>query len=94
MRHDFKPCNPRITCVDGFSLSVQGSEYTYCSPREDSGPYWEVEVGFPSADPGLEIMRYCENRENPTETVYGYVPVDVVDRIIAAHGGIKGGKMP
>ena len=34
-------------------------------------------------------MRYCEDPETPTETVYGYVPIELVETLIAAHGGMK-----
>lgn len=27
-----------ITCADGFTLSVQGSKYHYCTPRVDDPP--------------------------------------------------------
>jgi hypothetical protein len=42
-----KILNQRITCEDGFSVSVQANEGAYCYPRNDSGPYMEVELGFP-----------------------------------------------
>lgn len=77
----------RITCLDGFSLSVQASHYHYCSPRSNEGPWSKVEVGFPSAKPRF-IMEYAENPDNPTETVYGYVPVELVNKLIESHGGI------
>lgn len=77
----------RITCNDGFEMSVQASEYTYCTPRTSVGPWHQVEVGFPS-DREESLMPYAEDTDRPTETVYGYVPVDVVDAIIESHGGI------
>ena len=36
-------------------------------------------------------MEYAEDADNPTGTVYGWVPVEVVDAVIAAHGGINAG---
>lgn len=78
--------SPRIGCRDGFSLSVQASSSTYCSPRRNQGPWFEVEVGFPSATPEL-IMQYCEDKSRPTDTVYGYVPIELVEQLIAMHGG-------
>jgi hypothetical protein len=80
---------PRITCADGFSVSVQAHAGAYCSPRDGYGPEWlTVELGFPNAEPNAEIMSYAEDASDPTETVYGYVPVTAVDRLIAEHGGI------
>lgn len=78
---------PRVVCADGFSLSVQASGGHYCSPREDRGPWWRVEVGYPS-ERVEALMPYAEDPAEPTETVYGYVPVEIVDAVIAAHGGI------
>ena len=82
------PMVPRIKCKDGFSLPVQCSSGSYCKPREDhSDFYWEVEVGYPSAEPE-NIMSYAEEPYKPTQTVYGYVPIDLVEELIEIHGGI------
>jgi hypothetical protein len=80
------PLAKRIVCRDGFSLSVQATHGAYCAPRQNIGPWYEVEVGFPSAEPEL-IMEYAEQKEVPTETVYGYVPIELVEELIALHGG-------
>jgi hypothetical protein len=82
------PLAGRITCNDDFSLSVQASKGAYCSPRKNIGPWYEVEVGFPSAVPEL-ILQHAENPEDPTETVYGYVPIELVEQLIELHGGMK-----
>jgi hypothetical protein len=79
--------NPRITCADGFNLSVQARHTAYCEPRDDRGPWVRVEVGFPSAEPEF-IMDHCEDPENPTGTVYGYVPIELVEKLIDYHGGM------
>lgn len=81
------PLTPRIKCADGFSMSVQATEGTYCTPRENQGPWEEVEVGFPSAEPDF-IMQFAEQPEKPTETVYGYVPVELVEKLVDHHGGL------
>jgi hypothetical protein len=81
---------PRIKCVDGFTMSVQCHSGSYCSPRRnDSNYYSQVEVGFPSEAPRL-FMRYAEDYDNPTDTVYGYVPIEIVAAEINSHGGIVG----
>lgn len=82
------PLAKRIECMDGFSLSVQATHGAYCSPRTNIGPWYQVEVGFPTDTP-VEIMEYAEDSENPTRTVYGYVPIDLVETLIANHGGMK-----
>lgn len=79
---------PRITCADGFSLSVQVHSGAYCRPRDGIGPDWvSAEIGFPSATPSPEVMAYAEYSEDPTDTVYGYVPIELIDSLIDAHGG-------
>ncbi len=87
-------------CADGFSVSVQAHEYNYCTPRNSTGPWSSVECGFPNAkdpiletyaeDPGAEI---CEDTGH-VQTVYAYVPSEVVMQIIESHGGIVGGELP
>lgn len=84
------PVSKRIQCVDGFSLSVQASMCAYCSPRSNIGPWYEVEVGFPSAEPEL-IMQHAEEPSIPTETVYPYTPIELVEQLIELHGGIVKG---
>lgn len=77
---------PRVFCPDGLSVSVQASEYAYSSPRDREGPWSSVELGFPSEAPGAAIMQYAEQPDQPTETVYGYVPIAIVEEWLAAHG--------
>ena len=83
----------RILCADGFNMSVQASETNYCEPPNDRGPYKEVEIGFPSEREDL-LMKYIEDREDPTGTVYGWVPNTVVTLVVAKHGGIVEGELP
>jgi len=78
---------PKIICADGFTVSVQASLTHYCSPRDNYGPYSEVELGFPSQEEP-DIMDWAEDPDAPTGTVYGYVPVTVVAAVIDKHGGI------
>ena len=79
----------RIVCKDGTSLSVQASFGHYCTPRNDEGPWTAVEVGFPSACPPESWAEYAEDWNNPLDTVYGYVPVQMVQHFISLHGGEK-----
>ena len=91
---DLAKLNKTILCADGFSMSVQASETAYCTPRKTGAArYYEVEVGFPSSREDL-LMQYAEDRGNPTETVYGYVPTNIVSLVIAKHGGIVEGQLP
>ena len=77
---------PRIQCNDGFNLSVQARAFCYCEPRNDEGPWTEVEVGFPSEREEM-IMEWAEDSSRPTDTVYGWVPIEVINEVIAKHGG-------
>lgn len=82
-----------VKCADGFSMSVQASKGSYCSPRDDSGPYDSVEVGFPSSY-DYYLHEYAEDPGKPTDTVYGWVPADTVMMCIDAHGGMVSGELP
>lgn len=81
---------PQIYCKDGFYMSVQGSDGHYCSPRKVSDYYLSMEIGFPSATE-TDLLEYAEDAEDentPTDTVYGYVPVEIIQSVIDKHGGI------
>ena len=89
----FKKQCQTVVCADGFTMSVQASERNYSTPRDDVGPYTEVEVGFPSSF-DVYLHKYAENPDKPTDTVYGWVPADTVMMCIDAHGGMVGGELP
>ena len=80
---------PRLYCNDGYSISVQASAFHYCSPRLNGlQDYKSVELGYPSTEDEL-INEYAEDDLDYTNTVYGYVPIEVVEKLIEKHGGIK-----
>lgn len=75
----------RLYCKDGFNLSIQSSDFHECVDGIS------VEIGFPSD--GEELLKqYAENKSNLTNTVYGYVPYDVVNKVIESHKGIDWSK--
>lgn len=77
-----------IRCADGFTVSLQASQYHYCSPRQDDcEDYYSIEIGFPS-EAEESWLEYAENGEEPTDTVYGYVSVDLVLEVLNKHGGV------
>jgi hypothetical protein len=81
----------RLVCHDGFSVSVQASRCHYSTPRENNEPrYFAFELGFPSEDMGVLINDYAEDKDEPLNTVYAYVPGELVQAVIDLHGGIKG----
>ena len=79
---------PRIYCKDGFSLSVQAGNAHYSLPREnlESGEYKAFEIGYLSEEEEL-LKPFAEEHKNYTQQVYGFVPIDVVEKIIKKHGG-------
>ena len=86
--------NKTVVCADGFRMSVQAHDGAYCEPSLDAQrKYTLVEIGFPSGEEPL-IMPWADESERPTETVYGYVPVDVVTTVIVKHGGMREGEVP
>lgn len=75
-----------LTCADGFTLSVIAGGGAYSTPRNGMS-YLAVEVGYPSQrpEPWDEWRDYSENEDGTS--VYGYVPVEMVRKLIASHGG-------
>lgn len=88
-----RPAGERITCKDGFTISVQASRINYSEPRNDTGPYTCCEVGMPSHY-DIFLQEYAEDPSNPTGTVYGYVPSDTIMMCIESHGGMVSGDLP
>ena len=86
--------NELVVCADGFTMSVQAHAGAYCLPKMTGAPvYREVEVGFPSIEEPM-LMEWADEAHRPTDTVYGYVPVQVVTTVIAKHGGMVSGQVP
>lgn len=84
-----QPISPAV-CKDGFTVSIQASEYSYCSPRvTDDVTYSSFELGFPSMDVP-ELAEWKDGDGDDKGTVYGYVPVDVVVKLLEKHGGLVG----
>lgn len=85
--------NPYVICNDDFEFSCQASYTHYSDPKGLANEYSKVEIGFPSLNDTL-IAKYREDYgwedecglSNP---VYPYVPVKVVNELIAFHGGIN-----
>ena len=81
----------RAVMADGFSVSIQADAAKYCYPRINTGPWSEVELGY-SSEPDALLDEYAEpNGDGGTTGIYGYVPVEVIDQLIAKHGGIVNG---
>jgi hypothetical protein len=78
-------------CKDGFCVSIQASEFSYCQPRITADvDYRQFELGFPNmAVPELAEWKDGSDVDD-TQTVYGYVPVAVIVALVEKHGGIVG----
>ena len=77
----------RLICKDGFNISICASVFHYCEPcKNKAWPYKSVQLNFPSELDDL-ISDYAQD---PKEmgTVYSYVPIDIVNKLIEKHGGI------
>ena len=66
-------------CFGELKLSIQASEGHYCHPRENTDYYDAVEIGFPNFNFSKGFIdKYAEDKDNPQDTVYGYVPVSEI----------------
>ena len=84
---------PHIICADGFSMSVQVGYSLYSTPKKIAKRYSAVEIGFPSESEELikeyaELAPFDEDTTDYTYTVYPYVPVKIVNKVLKKHGGI------
>jgi hypothetical protein len=77
----YKEILPATVCADGTMLSIQASKTHYCSPKNDIGPYTEVEVWNVSAD---EVPDFEYSKEEPS----AYVDINSVVAFIDRHGGL------
>ena len=84
---------PHIVCTDGFTMSVQVGYSLYSTPKKVAKRYSAVEIGYPSEhEPLIEEYAECYTFEELdidfTDTIYPYVPVKIVDKVLKKHGGI------
>ena len=89
VKYQMLELRPRIQCADGFVVSVQASATHYCRPRDNNGVFYTaVECGFPSELPPDSWMEYAEQDDTPLDTVYCWIPFELVAETIEEHGGI------
>lgn len=77
----------RVLLRNGVSLSIQASEYHNCIPKKNVNydKYTHFEGGFPSeAIP--ELMEYAEEPQDPCNSIYPYVPREVLSTIFNKYG--------
>lgn len=93
----YKPNFPILVCKDGCKLSVQASDTHYSTPREDRPdvPYTHIEIGFPQGAIPESWREYAESHysdnPDPNDTVYPYLPIELLDEYITLHGGLDYG---
>ena len=88
----YKHRSPQIVCVDLTTLSAQTGENLYCTPRDNIGPWTHVEVGYPSKSPPDSWAEYFDGdweKDDRTNCVYGYVPIELVVEFIDSCKGCK-----
>ena len=81
---------PALYCRHGVSLSVQASDFHYCTPKANIGPYTHVEIGYIE----LNGERYCppefEKYQEPvSKSIYCFVPIELVEAFIFSNGGLS-----
>lgn len=72
---------PLVICKDGNSLSVQASSNHYCFPRDNYGPYTNVEVWCTTCP----VTEFEYSDDEPS----AYVNIKDVVKFIDNHGGFK-----
>jgi hypothetical protein len=82
-----EPNNKRLVCADGFWLSVQGDDDAYSEPRGkhfNVYAYRSMEIMASQLLP-LKFSKYLDSEKN---RIYGYVPVEMIEVLLASHGGV------
>ena len=87
----YKKLRGRIKCNDGFAMSIQASRDHYSTPRDDTGPYSAVEVGYPNELEQL-LMQYCDAPSmigGCIPPLYVNVPAQTIRAVVAKHAGLR-----
>lgn len=81
---------PRIYCKDGFNISIQVHQGNYCASENGIRTFgldWKlVEWGFPSEH--IDGKKYKSESSPTTESVGGYVEIELIDELCEEHGGV------
>jgi hypothetical protein len=73
-----------ITCGDGTEFSIQASEFTYCRPRNNLGPWTHVEVMTLTEGAVPEYWT-----QDAGDQLAGYVPLEAVAKEIIKRAGLQ-----
>ncbi len=81
--------NIRLVCKDGILISIAVGKSAYCLPRESNADYTHVEIGLWS-EPIPELTGYADGEIILDRlTVYGYVPIEILSKLLNTHNLIK-----
>jgi hypothetical protein len=60
-------------------------------PCDFAGPYYALEMGFPSKrpEPWPLWLEFVDDPDKPTDTVYSQVPATMLRELVVLHGGEK-----
>ena len=89
---DLMYIRPRVKCADGYTVSIQAGYGLYSTPRIFADFYTKVELGYPSAV-DEDLLEYAESENAPLDTIYAFVPVALIEKVLERHGGIIGADM-
>ena len=76
-----------LFAVDGFTAQVSASALHYSDPRNDHGPWRKAEVRYLSQT-YTPLNLYAEDKKDLLNTVYRYVPLDIVCNMFNEHKGL------
>lgn len=83
----------RLILADGGCMSIQASEFHYCSPRvnlDSYADYNSFEIGYPSKH-YPELDEYSDGANDPGYAdIYAGVPKEVIEELINRAGGVTG----
>jgi hypothetical protein len=81
---------PRVFCTDGFNISIQVNHGNYCASENGTRSFgldWKlVEWGFPSEE--IDAEKFNAEDTTTTNSVGGYVEIELMEELINKHGGI------
>lgn len=79
---------PYVYCKDGYGISIQGgNSHNMCAPRFHCHVYLILELGYPTIDDPM-LHDFAYDMKAPTKTFYPFIPMWIVEKLIADHGGI------
>jgi hypothetical protein len=86
----------RFELGNGMYVSIQASERHDSSPRIsglDATEYTQFELGYPDFCPPDYILVYAEDKDDPTETVYPYVPYELIQKMLEEMSDVMEGTL-